>query len=96
MGGGHSQDDALGAGGHDVAHGHAEIPPAPEVRSISPAREDYEQPWPGNLLLWPFVWLGVALLFVVAARTWSHPWIHEAHAEHPAGPAHAAPAEHAR
>jgi hypothetical protein len=84
MGGGHGHDDGHGHGGHDAAHGHAEIPPAPATRFISPAREEYEQPWPGSLLLWPVVWLGVALLFVVAARTWSHSWSHEAHEGPPA------------
>jgi hypothetical protein len=45
-----------------------ELPPAPAVREISPARAEYAQPWPGRLLLWPIVWLGVTALFFVAAR----------------------------
>ncbi|HVG93104.1 MAG TPA: hypothetical protein VND21_01560 [Planctomycetota bacterium] len=87
MSGGHGHDDAHGHGGHDAGHGHAEIPPAPATRWISPARSAYEQPWPGNLLVWPVVWLGVAVLLFAAARTWSHGWSHEEPAGHGSGPA---------
>jgi hypothetical protein len=93
MGGGHGHGDAQGHGGHGggPGGGHAEIPPAPISRWISPARADYEQSWPGRLLVWPVVWLGVALLLLAAARTWRHDWAHEA----PAGGGHgpAAPGE---
>ena len=90
MGGGHGHDDGHGHGGHDAghgagqdaSHGSAEIPPAPATRWISPARSDYEQPWPGSLLLWPAVWLGVAALLFTAARTWSHGWAHDDPAGH--------------
>jgi hypothetical protein len=84
MGGGHDAHghDAHGAHGHgghghggdDVpAHGSAEIPPPPLERSISPARDEYAQPWPGALLLWPLVWVAAAFLFYAAARRWTGP-----------------------
>lgn len=101
MSGGHGHDDPHGAHGHGApsaghdtgSHGPAEIPPAPVPRMITPARADYQQPWPGPLLLWPAVWLGVALLFFMAARTWSHPIDegHEGGAHSPAAPHEAAP-----
>ncbi|MCC7139032.1 MAG: hypothetical protein IT460_11475 [Planctomycetes bacterium] len=68
--GGHGHD-AHGGHGHDAHggdHGPAEIPPVPETRSISPARSDYAQPWPGRLLLWPVLWLVVAAAFFLLAR----------------------------
>jgi len=71
---------AAGAHGHAAAdaqasasHGPAEFPPVPDPRVISPAREDFEQPWPGRLLLWPAVWAVVGLLLFVAARSWGRP-----------------------
>jgi hypothetical protein len=95
MGGGHGHE-AHGAasdphGGHGSAvadpHGHGEFPPEPATRWISPDREEYAKPWPGGLLLWPVVWLGVALLLFLAARAWSHDWTHDVHG----GGGHAAP-----
>jgi hypothetical protein len=60
---------------HDAGHGHAPeaphaagdhgpavLPPAPATRSISPAPEDYERPFPGPGLLWPLVWLVLAIV----------------------------------
>ena len=75
MSGAHGHDghghDGHGHGGPDAGdgvHGPAQIPPAPAVRSISPAREEYEMPWPGRLLFWPLFWVGVAFLFYGAAK----------------------------
>ena len=67
--GSHGGHDAHGAAPATESHGPAEFPPIPDPRSITPAREDFEQPWPGQLLVWPFVWTAVALLFFVAARS---------------------------
>lgn len=68
-GSGHDEGSAelLGAPGGD---GHAEIPKAPEPRMITPAREDYVRPFPGPGLLWPMVWLFVAIGFLAAAKRW--------------------------
>ena len=91
---GHGAADAHGhaAGGVPggvASHGPADFPPVPDPRSISPAREDFAQPWPGRLLLWPAVWAVVGLLLLVAARSWGRPigaYDAEAHeAEHGAG-----------
>lgn len=108
---GHSSAHGHAAHGHDAhghgagdahaaaSHGPAEFPPMPNPRVISPAREDFEQPWPGRLLLWPAVWTVVGLCLFVAARSWGRPigeYDREAHAaEHGEGhgaPAHGAPA----
>ena len=102
MGGGHGHDGGHGTG-HGDDHGHGagpatathdgphEIPPMPEHPMISPARADYEAPWPGRLMLWPVLWLVVGVLFFVAARRWDHPPIQgEGHGE----PGHEAPAGH--
>ena len=60
--------------GEAVASSHpAQIPSAPDERSISPARDEYASPWPGRLLFWPAVWVGVAFLFYGAATRWSGP-----------------------
>jgi hypothetical protein len=95
----HGHGHGLGVTGAeaDASHGPAEFPPVPDPRVISPAREDFEQPWPGRLLLWPAVWAVVGLLIFVAARSWGRPIgdfdreEHEAEhgAEHDAG--HASP-----
>jgi hypothetical protein len=61
---------------------------------LTPARGDYTQPWPGGLLVWPFVWFGVAALLFVAASQWNPDWRHqghEGHGEHGAHGAHGAP-----
>jgi hypothetical protein len=58
------------AHGHDApatAHehtGHAEPPPAPLERSITPAPEDYAVPASGPGLFWPVVWVLVAVVLV--------------------------------
>ncbi len=101
MSGGHGHDShaahsgADAHGGHDAhaAHGSTELPPAPAVREISPARSDYAQPWPGALLLWPVVWAGVGVLLFVAARAWTGPVKTHEHGEHEATP-HEAPPTH--
>ena len=67
--GSHGGHDAHGAPAAAESHGPAEFPPVPDPRSITPAREDFEQPWPGKLLVWPFVWTAVALVFFAAARS---------------------------
>ena len=69
----HGHDDHGHAAAGVPLHGPAEFPPVPNPRSISPAREDFDAPWPGKLLVWPFLWTVVALLFFVAARSWGHP-----------------------
>ena len=69
----HGHDDHGHAAASVESHGPAEFPPIPDPRSISPAREDFEAPWPGTLLIWPFLWTAVALLFFVAARSFGHP-----------------------
>ena len=100
MSGGHGHDSHSGHagahGGHDAheahgGHGSTEIPPAPATREISPARDDYAQPWPGALLLWPVVWVGVAALLFVAARAWTGPVKTHEHAVHEGAP-HEGPA----
>lgn len=68
----HGHDDHGHASATETSHGPAEFPPMPDPRSISPAREDFQAPWPGKLLVWPFLWTVVALLFFVAARSWGH------------------------
>ncbi len=98
---GHGAADAHGHGAADAhadaSHGPAEFPPVPDPRVISPAREDFEQPWPGRLLLWPALWAVVGLLIFVAARSWGRPIgafdreEHEAGHEAPEGGHEAAP-----
>jgi len=81
-----------GAGTATASSGPHEIPPMPAHPFISPARAEYEQPWPGRLLLWPFFWAAFAVLCFVSTRTWSHPVIQGEHGhadEHGAG--HGAP-----
>lgn len=46
---------AAPAGAHD-------LPPAPTVRRITPAWQDFEEDPPAPALLWPVFWAGVALL----------------------------------
>ena len=75
---GHSHD-----AGPEAAHGDAEIPPAPEPRMITPAREDYVRAFPGPGLLWPMVWLVVAIGFYAAAERWKGEVIGEEHAFSP-------------
>ena len=73
---GHDAHDAHDGHAHASApvgsHGPLEFPPVPDPRSITPAREDFEAPWPGRLLVSPIVWTVVALLFFVAARSLGH------------------------
>ena len=100
--------------GHDAQHGHgagatpsaplkpAELPPIPASRSITPAREDFERPWPGALIVWPFVWTGVAVLLLIVARSFGRPFgphteEHESGVDgeaSPAGEPHGEPAMH--
>ena len=80
---GHGDGHAAGsAAPHDGPH---EIPPMPEHPFISPARAEYELPWPGRILLWPPVWAAFAILCYVAARTWDHAPLQGEHG-HAAGP----------
>jgi hypothetical protein len=62
---GHDEGHAASAA-HDL--GHVDFPPAPATRSISPAAEDYAVPMRGAGLLWPIVWLLVAVVFVGVYR----------------------------
>lgn len=80
--------DAAGAGTH-ASHGPAEIPAAPAERWISPARADFEQPWPGKGLLWPLVWTGVAGVLALLAMTSRGPILQGEHGG-AATPAHGA------
>ena len=71
--------------GDDAAHaGPAEFPPVPAVRSITPAPEEYALPPPGTGLLWPVVWLLVAVVFVGVYRHESArgPVVTSEHSEH--------------
>ena len=43
-----------------------EPPPAPAVRSITPAPEDFENPPPMRNLWWPVFWIGVATVLIFA------------------------------
>ncbi len=81
----HGHDDHGQGASKSQSHGPAEFPPIPDPRSISPAREDFESPWPGKLLVWPFLWTAVALLFFVAARSWGHPIGEHGTGSHAAG-----------
>jgi hypothetical protein len=47
--------------GHGTAH---ELPPEPTTRSITPAREDFENPPPLGTLLWPAFWIGVGVVLI--------------------------------
>ncbi len=94
-GGGHAATDSHGAASHGTggADGPAEIPAAPAERCISPARADFEQPWPGKGLLWPLVWTAVAGVLALLAVAWRGEILqgeHGEHAGHAAGqtPAH--------
>jgi len=89
-GAGHGHD-AAGSGAHG-AHGPAEIPAAPAERFISPARADFEQPWPGKGLLWPLFWTGFAGVLAVLAMSFRGPILHDAHGEHGAHGGAATPA----
>lgn len=76
-----------------VGTGHAEPPPAPAQRHITPAPEDFENlPGPGALL-WPVVWIGLGALLVVVLLRGGWPAFHG----HGEGSGHGAPAagEHA-
>ncbi len=95
MSGGHDDDHGHGgASGHGPAAGHeegpAEFPPVPPDRWISPAKTDFEQPFPGSGLLWPPFWLAVALALWAATSAWPGR-MGEHHPE--GGPEHEAPAE---
>ena len=83
-----SHDDGHGHGavpaGDEGAHGPVEFPPVPDPRMITPARSDYAQPFVGRGLLWPVLWLGVALAFHSMARRWPA----EAHEAGTDAPAH--------
>ncbi|MFM8979010.1 MAG: hypothetical protein ACKOSS_00885 [Planctomycetia bacterium] len=102
MGGGHAHDGhghghdshAAADAGHG-AHG-GEIPPAPEVRSITPAPEDFVKLPGARALAWPLTWLVVAFLGMVAllASGWELHNMDDHGGEHGAGhgSAHEAPA----
>lgn len=106
MGGAHGHDghDSHGHGGHghgahgaaDAGHGAhgGEIPPAPEVRSITPAPEDFMHLPGARAFAWPLLWMVLAFLGMVAllAGGWAlhhmdgHGEAHGgAHGEAPAG-----------
>jgi hypothetical protein len=77
----------------DSIHDAAEIPPEPAVRSITPAPEEYAQPWPGAGLLWPLVWTAVCGGFLWSTTAW-HGEVETPHAHaapHEGGDAHEAP-----
>lgn len=112
MGGGHAHDGhGHGSSGHDShghdSHGHGaadaghgahggEIPPAPAVRSISPAPEDFINLPGARALAWPLTWLVVAFLCMVAllAGGWAlhHMDDHDGGHEGGHGSEHEAPA----
>lgn len=73
------------AAGDDPGAGaaHAELPPAPAQRHITPAPEDFENlPGPGALL-WPVVWMGLGALLIVVLLRGGWPAFH-GHGEGPA------------
>jgi hypothetical protein len=76
--------DAHGDPAASAHAGPAEFPPVPAVRSITPAPEDYALPTPGAGLLWPVVWLLVAIVFVAVYRheTSRGPVVTSEHADH--------------
>ena len=53
-------------------HADDNLPPAPAVRHITPAPEDFENPPAIRNLLWPLVWIALAGLCwkVVEAAGW--------------------------
>jgi hypothetical protein len=74
-----------GHGGHDAhaaAHG-GEIPPAPAVRSITPAPEDFVNLPGPSAVIYPVLWMALGALLVVTLLSggWS---LHnqQGHAEH--------------
>lgn len=76
MGGAHAHDShghGHGAAGHD-SHAHGgEIPPAPEVRSITPSPEDFQGLPGAKAFAWPLLWMVLGFLGIVAllAAGWS-------------------------
>lgn len=93
---GHGHGDAHGGGHTAVAEagaadvGHADFPPEPKERHITPAPEDFRD-LPGvGALFWPFLWAGLAVLLIAALLKGGWPQEHAEHAEH-APDAHAAP-----
>ena len=61
---GHGDAHGHGAAVADTHHGPAEIPPAPAVRSITPAPEDFQNLPDPSAMLWPLLWIGLAILLV--------------------------------
>ena len=55
-------------------HGAHEIPPAPAVREITPAPEDFENPPGFANYVWPLFWcgLGGVLIAVLLAYGWQY------------------------
>jgi hypothetical protein len=85
----HGHDDHGHGNEPAASHGPATIPPEPVERSISPAREEYEKPYPGPGIAWPFVWLGVAVLFLWSTSRWHAEVAPASGHEEPAGETHA-------
>ncbi len=47
---------------------HADLPPAPAARAITPAPEDYEGATPPAMIAWPLLWMAAAVaVWVVLA-----------------------------
>ncbi len=46
----------------------ADLPPAPVIRHITPAPEDYATRPATSSLLWPLLWMGAAVLLWLALR----------------------------
>jgi hypothetical protein len=69
----------------------AELPPEPEVRHITPAPEDFENPPALSRYLWPIFWAALAaVLYLVAAH---RGWMPAGEHEHGAPAGHEAPHE---
>lgn len=97
MSGGHGHDQHAHGHAPESAHdeGPAEFPPLPETRWISPARADFEKPFPGSSLLWPVFWLCVVAAGWAATSAYPGK-MGGGHEDHGANGAHESAPEHAR
>jgi hypothetical protein len=91
----HGSDVSHGLGGATLAagahaeHGHADFPPEPAQRHITPAPEDFRNLPGPSALFWPFLWLGLAILLVAVLLAAGWPPFHSEHgaADHGVAPA---------
>jgi hypothetical protein len=86
--GGGAHGAAVAEPGSTTEHGHAELPPEPRERHITPAPEDFVNLPGPSAMFWPFLWAGLAVLLIAALLKAGWP----AYVEH-ASDAHAAPAQ---